>query len=153
MGGYGAIRNGLKYHDNFSRIVAFSSALTFRNLANQQYDESFILTSRSYAENCFGNLDEVEGSDKDLWALLRSLKKESAEIPKFYMACGTGDRLLAINQEFAGFLCAQGVDVTFEMGEGAHEWDFWHRYIKRALDWLPLEETKGFLNSGNVTKA
>lgn len=152
MGGYGALRNGLKYHDHFSRIVAFSSALTFRNLTNQPYDESFILTSRKYAESCFGNLNEVEGSDKDLWALIHALKKENAEIPKIYMACGTGDRLLTANREFAEFLETQGAEFTFETGEGAHDWDFWHRYVKRALDWLPLEEANGFLNSGNVSK-
>ena len=44
-----------------------------------------------------------------------------------------------------------GADVTYEEGPGAHEWDFWNRYIKKVLDWLPLDkDSKEGLNSGNV---
>ena len=44
-----------------------------------------------------------------------------------------------------------GVDVTYEEGPGAHEWDFWNRYIKKVLDWLPLDkDSKEGMNSGNV---
>lgn len=150
MGGYGAIRNGLTYHENFCRIAAFSAALTFRNLAGGAFDENYILTSKRYAESCFGNLDTVEGSDRDVWALIRELKDKKAEIPAMYLACGLDDRLLGVNQEYAAYLQAQQVNVTFETGNGGHEWDFWHRYVKRALEWLPLDQTEAFLNSGNV---
>ena len=34
--------------------------------------------------------------------------------------------------------------------KGGHEWDFWDEWIKKALDWLPLEEKTEGLNSGNV---
>ena len=153
MGGYGAIRNGLKYHENFGRIIAFSSALVYRAFATQTFDEHYILASRKYAEHCFGRLDEVDGSDKDVWALIRMLQNDHAEIPKFLIACGADDPLLAVNREYAGFLEERGVDVTFEVGEGAHDWDFWHRSIKRALDWLPVDGQREYLNSGNVTGA
>ena len=44
-----------------------------------------------------------------------------------------------------------GADVTYEEGPGAHEWDFWNCYIKKVLDWLPLDkDSKEGLNSGNV---
>jgi putative tributyrin esterase len=152
MGGYGAIRNGLKYHRNFSRILAFSSALAMWEAPAQGVNENFILTSRNYWESCFGNLSKVRGSDMDPWALAQTLKDRGEDIPKFYMACGKEDTLLSVNKQFAAHLNSLDADVTFEIGEGAHEWDFWHRYIKKALDWLPLE-TQTFLNSGNVTKA
>lgn len=152
MGGYGAIRNGLKYCRNFSRIVAFSSALVLKSLVGEKYDEKFILTSKRYAESCFGDLEKISGSDKDLWALIRALKAEGAEIPEFYMACGTEDALLGLNNEYVRFLREQGVNVTYETGEGGHDWTFWHHYIHRALNWLPLNETKDYLNSGHVTE-
>ena len=48
-------------------------------------------------------------------------------------------------------MCELGADVTYEEGPGAHEWDFWNRYIKKVLDWLPLDkDSKEGLNSGNV---
>ena len=66
------------------------------------------------------------------------------------MACGEQDSLLPINQDMADFLKAQGADVTFEVGPGSHEWDFWDTYIKKALAWLPLDDLSQGINSGNV---
>ena len=43
-----------------------------------------------------------------------------------------------------------GFSVTYEEGPGGHEWDFWDTYIKKALDWLPLENISRGMNSGNV---
>lgn len=66
------------------------------------------------------------------------------------MACGNQDSLLEANRDMAAFLKAQGVDVTFEVGPGGHEWDFWDAYIKKAIDWLPTEGGRFGVNSGNV---
>ena len=47
--------------------------------------------------------------------------------------------------------CLLYTSVTYEEGPGAHEWDFWNRYIKKVLEWLPLDkDSKEGLNSGNV---
>ena len=40
------------------------------------------------------------------------------------MACGLQDGLLPKSDEFAAFLKENGIDVTYETGPGAHEWDF-----------------------------
>jgi len=79
------------------------------------------------------------------------LLEEKADLPKIYMACGVEDSLLEPNRDFRDWLQASGVDVTYEEGPGAHEWDFWNRYIKKVIDCLPLEEDAGAgVNSGNV---
>lgn len=82
--------------------------------------------------------------------LVRQLKKEGRPIPRIYMACGDKDSLLPVNEDMAAFLKEQGVDVTFEIGPGAHEWDFWDTYIRRAIQWLPTDKTSQGINSGNV---
>ena len=66
------------------------------------------------------------------------------------MACGIEDSLLAANRAYKSYLDEIGVKVTYEEGPGAHEWDFWNRYIKKVIDWLPLEEDSAGLSSGNV---
>ena len=72
-------------------------------------------------------------------------------MPKVYMACGKQDSLLYKNREMNDYMKNAGMDVTYEEGEGGHEWDFWNRYIKRFIDWLPLEEyAVDGINSGNV---
>ncbi|MFR2757627.1 MULTISPECIES: hypothetical protein [Eisenbergiella] len=43
--------------------------------------------------------------------------------------------------------------MIYEEGPGAHEWDFWNRYIKRILVWLPLEEPAAGICSGNIGDA
>ena len=150
MGGYGAMRNGLKYWENFGCIVALSGALLVEDVAKRTNDDPFFLNRRDYAEACFGDLSKILDSDKNPKYLVRQLKKEGRPIPRIYMACGDADSLLPVNQDMAAFLKEQGADVTFEVGPGAHEWDFWDTYIRRAIEWLPTDKVSQGMNSGNV---
>ena len=150
MGGYGAMRNGLKYHDTFGAIVALSGALIVDGLQDRTNDAPNPIERRDYAEAMFGNLDDVLTSDKNPKYLVEQLKKENAKFPAIYMACGQDDFLLDANKDFAKFLMDNGVEATFEVGPGNHEWDFWDAYIKKAMEWLPLERGVAGINSGNV---
>ncbi len=150
MGGYGAMRNGLKYWENFGCIVALSGALLVEDVAKRTNDDPFFLNRRDYAEACFGDLSKILDSDKNPKYLVRQLKKEGQPIPRIYMACGDADSLLPANQDMAAFLKEQGADVTFEVGPGAHEWDFWDTYIRKAIEWLPTDKASQGMNSGNV---
>ena len=150
MGGFGALRNGLKYSDTFGCIISLSGALHLEEMASRTKDAPFFLESRSYAEACFGDLAKVLDSDKNPRWLVKELKKAGKELPKIYMACGDQDHLLPVNKDMAAFLKEQGAEVTFEIGPGNHEWDFWDAYIKKAIDWLPTEESGLGMNSGNI---
>ena len=150
MGGYGAMRNGLKYWENFGSIVALSGALLVEDVAKRTNDDPFFLNRRDYAEACFGDLSKILDSDRNPKYLVRQLKKEGRPIPRIYMACGDADSLLPVNQDMAAFLKEQGADVTFEVGPGAHEWDFWDTYIRKAIEWLPTDKVSQGMNSGNV---
>ena len=150
MGGYGAMRNGLKYWENFGCIVALSGALLVEDVAKRTNDDPFFLNRRDYAEACFGDLSKILDSDRNPKYLVRQLKKEGRPIPRIYMACGDADSLLPANQGMAAFLKEQGADVTFEVGPGAHEWDFWDTYIRKAIEWLPTDKASQGMNSGNV---
>lgn len=151
MGGYGAIRNGLKYHDTFGYIAGLSSAMIVDGLEARTNDTPIFIERRDFAESIFGDLSKVKDSDMNPKRLVEKLKEEGAELPKMYLACGTEDSLLKANQEMRDFLTDAGVDVTYEEGPGGHEWDFWNRYIKKVVDWLPLgDDAEAGMNSGNV---
>mgnify|MGYP000031512241 FL=1 len=152
MGGYGSFINGLKYHDTFGAIIGLSSGLILDRILNSTNDNpnDFPTHKRSYYESVFGNLDDLLGSDKDYFALVKKLKANSIEMPKVYMACGTEDFLIKENREFYQFLVDQGVDVTYEEGPGVHDWVFWDKYIYKALQWLPLDDQSEGIHSGNV---
>lgn len=150
MGGYGAVRNGLKYHDTFGYIVSLSGALFVDELPGRTNEEEMFFQRRDYIESCFGDLSQVLESDKNPKYLVREILKAGSEMPKMYIACGDRDHLLGVNQDFAHFLQENGVDATFEIGPGDHEWDFWDTYIKKAIDWLPTENQVMGINSGNI---
>lgn len=150
MGGYGAIRNGLKYHETFGWIAGLSVAAIIDDLDQRTDDTPFFIESRSYAESIFGDLKKVQESDKNPKWLARKLAEEKVELPKVYIACGLQDSLLPKNRELQEYLQELGFDVTYEEAEGAHEWDFWNSHIKKVLEWLPLEAAQAGMNSGNV---
>lgn len=150
MGGYGALRNGLKYHKTFGCIGALSSALIIDGLEARTDEHPFFIETKSYAEAVFGELAKVKESDKNPEWLAGKLKEEGAEIPKIYMACGEEDSLLEANKKFFHFLKDTGINAYFSTSAGGHEWDFWNRHIKEMLDWLPLDEETAGISSGNV---
>lgn len=150
MGGYGAIRNGLKYAENFGCVIGLSAALVHDTWKDADNSAPIFTFRRNYYEAIFGEYDKVKGSDKDPKALLLKLKEKGRPVPKMYLCCGTEDDLVTVNRDFRDFLNENGVDLTYVEGPGKHDWVFWDTYIKKVLDWLPLNRTGAGINSGNV---
>lgn len=150
MGGYGAIRNGLKYHDTFGTIISLSGALVVDEMQKRTNETSSFVERRDFTERIFGDLEEVIISDKNPKYLVEQMIREKVDFPQIYLACGDQDDLLPANKDFYIFLQDKGVEAVFEIGEGDHEWDFWDTYIKKAIEWLPTEKTGLGVNSGNV---
>ncbi|OPX44478.1 enterobactin/ferric enterobactin esterase [Ruminiclostridium hungatei] len=136
MGGYGAVRNGLKYSENFSRIIALSSALITRGIAGIPVDFKGPVADYPYYRRVFGDLDQLIGSDKDPEALIDELKGRKAEIPQIYMACGTEDFLLEENRQFHDFLVSRNIMHTYVEDSGVHDWNFWNTYIEKGISWI-----------------
>lgn len=145
MGGYGAIRNGMKYAQNYSCIIGLSSALTeletgFQSLVGEN--------------EVFGNLEQARQTDKNYLIAYEQLKQRvknnELTMPKFYLACGTQDALSTSTQSFRDVLQKDGVSVTYDEENHGHDWEFWDNQIKKVIDWLPLNEKESGLGSGNV---
>ena len=131
MGGYGAIRNGLKYSHNFSKIGMISAALITDEIVNYQSDDN-VLRSSSFYESVFGNLDEIENSDMDPKYLIENCE----DIPDIFMACGVDDFLYGKNVDFHDFLQSRAVEATFVEAPGEHTWEFSEKYIKEFIETL-----------------
>lgn len=134
MGGFGAVRNGLKYHKTFGAVISLSGAF---HVAQDGREEDM-----KKRFGCDGEIDPV--------ALAEKLAKKGAEKPKIYITCGTEDGLLPSSQKYAAQLRELGYDVTYDEGPGGHDWDFWDTHIKKVVDWLPLDDLSRGINSGNV---
>lgn len=152
MGGYGALRNGLKYNTTFGAIVGLSSALVVDETKRASNDGPMLIGNRRYYEAVFGDLDTLEGGENDPYALVRRCLSDGP-MPKLYLACGTEDALiLPANQKFDAFLTENNVPHTFITGPGGHDWTFWDTFLEKALDWLPLGESVEGVSSGHVTE-
>ena len=150
MGGFGALRNGLKYPETFSAIVALSAALQTDSIPGWDDTNPIFMLRRGYAQECFGDLDALHASDKHPKHLVDELAASGKEFPAIYMACGESDSLLPNNRDFAAYLKAHNAPLTYEEGPGGHEWPFWDAYIQKALDWLPIPQVGLGINSGHV---
>jgi S-formylglutathione hydrolase FrmB len=64
MGGYGALRTGLKYADTFGGILAFSSALLLESIQNGEGGAG-PAGDESYLRAMFGDLKHLLGTDLD----------------------------------------------------------------------------------------
>ncbi len=153
MGGFGALRNGLKYSDTFGYIACLSGAV---HIFEYPFDEA----GRNVIgeDACFGDIRAAALTDRNPRVAAEALfarKKARGKtpFPKVYIACGTEDYLLKANRIFADFLKANGVDVTYEEGPGKHDWDFWDTTIQRVLDWLPIEKVPLSSITGNEVSA
>jgi Predicted esterase len=136
MGGYGALRTGLKYRETFGGIVALSSALIIKSISKLKPGESTPIASYDYYRRVFGDLGALVGSDKDPEALAKKIKAEGSPEPLLYMACGTEDFLLAENRDLHEGLVRAGFDHNYVEGPGVHDFKFWDDYLERALVWL-----------------
>lgn len=155
MGGYGALRNGLKYSDTFGTIISLSGALNLDEMAagteEKERFSALFFEGKSFIKARFGSLDKILESDKDPRWFIRRLSESGQSIPDIYMACGNKDSFLEANRNMYEFFKDEGVKVNFETGEGGHDWDFWDTYIKKAVyEWLPTEGCTQGVNSGNV---
>ena len=131
MGGFGAMRNGLKYCHTFGSVASLSGALHFFETPGRA-----ALSNAYSLDLIFGDMKEAEKSDKNPRVLANALKNAAVK-PRIYMACGTEDGLLPCNRITRDFLLENNFDLTYEEFPGDHNWAFWDMTIERVLKWLP----------------
>lgn len=136
MGGFGALHTGLQFYENFGKIAALSSALIIHEIKNQKPGFYNGIADYEYFASTFGDLERVEESENNPEYLIKQLKKRGEDIPAIYMACGTEDFLLENNRQMHVFLEQEQVNVIYEEGPGAHDWDFWNSHLESSICWL-----------------
>lgn len=133
MGGYGAWYLALSHPEKYAKSASMSGALDivalYEAAKNGQIESPFSW------EDSFADLDHLEGSQADLFKLYEDCVKKGI-VPELYQACGKDDFLYEMNCKVRDRLIKNGVSLTYEEGEGMHNWEFWDKYIQRILDWM-----------------
>ena len=135
MGGYGAVRNGLKYADTFGSILSHSAALITDEVAAMREGEGNFMAPYAYYRHMFGDPKALPGSDKDPMHLAEERLKDGTA-PRLFLACGTEDFLIERNQEFHAHLDKIGYAHDWWTKPGVHDFSFWNESLPASLDWL-----------------
>lgn len=140
MGGYGALKFGLKYPGLFSVAGSFSGALDapLRGEGN-----AFL---RPSITRVFGGPDNERRKTDEIFALLDTISVDASRIlPYLYLDCGTEDWLIETNRKFAERLLSKKIPHEFRQLPGRHDWKFWNSQIVEFLRLL--------VNRGAVAEA
>ncbi|MEA4888459.1 MAG: alpha/beta hydrolase family protein [Clostridiaceae bacterium] len=136
MGGYGALKLGLRCPDRYAAAASLSGAVDLT-----QFIETPDPDSAAECRMIFGSLAEYIGSDNDLFALAKKTADSGCQKPDLFMACGTDDFLYQDNLRMKPCLEQLGYNLLWSQKPGAvHEWGYWDEMIQKVLDWLPLNQ-------------
>lgn len=125
MGGYGALKIGLRDCDRFSAAAGLSACADVSRV-REMFPE--------VAKNVFGENNLVQDAD-NLFALAEAMKANSNR-PRIYLGIGTEDFLYEDNQRFKAHLEKLSYDFVYRESKGNHNWAFWDEYIQYVLEWM-----------------
>ena len=128
MGGYGAMKIGLKHFDMFSSIGAHSAVMDIKDYykkALEGVDEN--LAKRLMA--IFGPLESLKDED-DIFYLV----KKYGDKVRIHFDCGVDDFLFQNNQDLHKFMVENNIKHVYNTYPGAHSWEYWDKHVVEALD-------------------
>jgi S-formylglutathione hydrolase FrmB len=134
MGGYGAMKLGLRRPDAYAAAASLSGSLDLVSRVATAEGEG-----KAELENVHGDLNAVRGSHADLFAAASDLVTSGAPRPRLFAWCGTEDFLYESNQAFRAHCQSIGLALDYSEGPGGHTWDKWDVQIRCVLAWLGLE--------------
>ena len=134
MGGYGAMKMGLRHPERYAAAASFSGAVDMGQRIREAPAERAAEMRRT-----FGDFEKFPGSDNDLTHVASQLAASDRPKPRLFLSCGTEDFLYENNLGFRDHLSRLSFDLTYEEGPGAHDWTYWDAQIQRCLSWLGVQ--------------
>jgi S-formylglutathione hydrolase FrmB len=130
MGGYGAIRLGIKYANTFFYAAGFSGAFHITDIFEEQDTSSRLITK---TKKIFGATESELWNDADIHKLLEKANINS--LPYLYISCGKDDSqpLLESNRTLIQTLQKKKVLYEYHELPGAHSWVYWENGINDLL--------------------
>jgi len=123
MGGYGALKFGLKYPDMFAFAGSMSAA----------FDAPLRTNDRSILQ-AFGPRSDPMREANNLTTLAGGVAQERiSALPYLYLDCGKDDPWLRANRELASVFVSRGIKHDYQELSGAHDWAYWDRQLREVL--------------------
>jgi len=132
MGGYGALKFGLKSPDTFAFAGSLSGALAAPTWTED--DLKIVPAIRDSLLSVYGPAGSATRKANDIYEIARGLPPESiAGLPYFYLDCGTEDLLINFNQQFATLLREKKISHEYRELPGDHNWAYWDQQVQEIL--------------------
>jgi putative tributyrin esterase len=123
MGGYGAVKLGLKHPELFASVNSHSGAV------GVQSDPKLIKDLNPEFERIFGKAPK--GGAEDLAAIVGRI--DHGLLPALRLDCGTDDFLLEENRTFHRLLESLHIAHEYQEFPGGHNWAYWDRHVQEAI--------------------
>ncbi len=117
MGGFGALRLGIKYQDRFAGISAHSSITAIDQLS-------------LFVEEPVDKFLEKNMAESSVWDVVKS---KNHQIPPLRFDCGTEDHLIEYNRKLHGQLQEAGIKHYYQEYPGGHDWSYWEEHVVESL--------------------
>ena len=129
MGGYGTIKYALTQGHRFAKACPLSSVFNAQTFIDIDWND--------FSGQAIAGVDKMtQDTELDPYYLVDKAIAESKVIPELLIMCGTEDQLYEDNKQFIAYLDAQNVSYQFEDGPGEHDYAYWDKAIKRAIEWF-----------------
>ncbi len=126
MGGYGAVKIALRRPEIFSAAASLSGCLDIEAIVNKEPELSKII---------LGEDTDLSKSNENTVYLVKKMNGAPVK-PKIYQAIGKSDFLYEGNQKFKQVIEKTDFEYFYEEGIGDHTWDFWDKYIQKAINYI-----------------
>ncbi len=124
MGGYGAVKLGLKHHEMFASVNSHSGAFGFQR---GEYDK--VKKFSPEFPHIFGATPK--GGPEDPFAIVERI--DHGRIPALRIDCGVADELLQQNRDFHKHLESLNIPHEYQEYPGAHDWAYWDLHVQEAV--------------------
>jgi enterochelin esterase-like enzyme len=126
MGGYGAIRLGMKYADRIAGISAHSSITRIEQLQDH--------VQEPISEFLYSGAENVD--------IMHWTRQNRGRLPPLRFDCGQQDSLLQGNRALHEALLETGIEHEYEEFEGGHTWEYWRTHLLRTLRFIAKLEAQ-----------
>ena len=132
MGGYGALKFGLKYPATFAFTGSMSGALRPASWTEEELKDFKAI--RDSVLSVFGPMGSDTRTANDIHQLARSASAARiSSLPYIYLDCGTEDVLANDNARYAALLHEKKIAHEYRQLPGNHNWQYWDQQVQEVL--------------------
>ena len=132
MGGFGAIKFGLKSPETFVFAGSMSGAFGVTRFTEKEISSSRLEVSIKL----FGPIGSDARKANDVFEIIKNLTPARiSSLPYFYFDCGTEDSSLIFpyNRELSALMYEKKIPHEYRELPGDHSWGYWDRQVQEIL--------------------